>query len=266
MLTGVKDCGNSSGYCMLGNNCTTDDDFLPDSSGNCDGLKQAFIPSAPFACCMFNGRSPPQRLTKDSHVNKKTSTFLKKSKSEWPGITREHIDPLQMDSEQLEKLNQIGFVVKKIVEQLINETANTIRDDPTFAENNTAAVETNTIRNDKIEVGDGVEIIETITANPLTESPSDDDTLRTEIIPSLSPENKEDLNPMADKADESDTIVIEPETSDSTVMDDEFRYEVNICQKTCKSEMTFTVDKKPLCHGTLLDEIWILTSATCASR
>jgi len=216
---------------------------------------------------MFNGRSPPQPPTKDSNVNKKTPNFPKKAKNEWPRITREHIDPLQMDSEQLEKLNQIGFVVKKIVEQLLNETANTIRDDTTSIENNTAVVEANTIRNDNIELRDGVEITETITVNPSTDSPSDDDSLRTEIVPPLSPENKEDSNPMADKVDESDTVVIEPaETSDSTVIDDEFRYEKNICQKTCKSEMMFTVDKKPLCYGTLLDEIWILTSATCASR
>lgn len=260
MISGVKTCGNSSGYCLLGSDCTTDDDFLPDPSGNCEGLKRAFTPSAPFVCCKFNKRlQQTEKPMLNFNIKKNTSIETNKLARN----TRENIDSLKIDSDQLAKLNQIESVVKKIVEQLISETANHIKSDETLIINE-AKMEESTTRNetpmtDRTEIpmfNDSMEINET-TVNPMTneeETIVDGNILRTEIPP----ENKEET-----ETNKSDTTATEPEES---FIDDEFKAGKQICQKTCKSEIIFMVDKKPICYGTLLDDIWILTSGTCASR
>jgi len=256
VISGVRTCGDSSGYCLLGSDCTTDDDFLPDPSGNCEGLKRAFTPSAPFVCCKFNRRSLQTGTpTTSSDVKKVTSTEVYKNK-----LTRsagENIGPSKTDRDQLTKLNQIESVIKKIIEQLINETANSIKSDTTTIINETRPEENtnrNELREDILMYDDSAEIDAT-TLNPLTnvEEPLDNWNLGTDITP----ENKEEP-----ETNNSDTI--EPE--ESTIDDEKFKAETNICQKTCKSEIIFIADKKPICYGTLLDDIWILTSATCASR
>ena len=55
MIVGVSSCGDGgSGYCILGNDCTVDKEFIPDNNhGHCDGLKNAFTPSATFTCCQL---------------------------------------------------------------------------------------------------------------------------------------------------------------------------------------------------------------------
>ncbi|VVC28284.1 Peptidase S1, PA clan,Serine proteases, trypsin domain [Cinara cedri] len=269
VISGVKTCGDNSGYCLLGSDCTADDDFLPDPLGNCDGLKRAFTPSAPFVCCKFNKKPIPSGIPiKDSDIKKFTSA---NTNDELARNARENIDESKMESEQLAKLNQIELVVKKIIEQFINETANSIKTNETTIDNQTN-MEENTMRNEireqiiKDEIpmiaNNQTEINET-TTNPIiiiksdeTET-TDDESSRTEI-PSENKENTEE--------NKVDIIQIAETEESSTMMDDEFKADKNICQKTCKSEVTFLVDKKPMCYGTLLDDIWILTSATCASR
>jgi len=233
-----------------------DDDFLPDPTGNCDGLKRAFTPSAPFICCKFNQRSPQSEPPiMDSNTKKTTNTV---TKNKLGRNTRENIDPSEMNSDQLKKLNEIELEVKKIVEQLINETANNIKADETIL-NNETKIKDNTIRNsindEKPTMNDIIEIKDT-TEVPLInpEDTLDEGYLKKEIYL----EQKEDT-----EINKSSTIESETEESD---IDDEFKAEKRICQKTCKSEIIFLVDKKPMCYGTLLDDIWILTSATCASR
>jgi len=233
-----------------------DDDFLPDSTGNCDGLKRAFTPSAPFTCCKFNQRTPQSRTPIiEPYIKKATNTI---PKDKLGRNTRENINSSQMDNDQLTKLNEIELVVKKIVEQLINETANNIKAEETVL-NTESKMEENTIRNsindEKLTTSDVIEIKDT-TLDPLVnpEETLDEEYLKKEI-------------PLEDKNDNgtitSDTT--ESETEEPTI-DDEFKIEKHICQKSCKSEIIFLVDKKPMCYGTLLDDIWILTSATCASR
>jgi len=52
---GVRSCRAGAGYCLLGLDCTLDEDFLPDDQGgHCDGLRSAFTPSAHFICCRYN--------------------------------------------------------------------------------------------------------------------------------------------------------------------------------------------------------------------
>ncbi|XP_049964300.1 uncharacterized protein LOC126484745 [Schistocerca serialis cubense] len=54
VIMGVSTCGNGSGYCLLGLDCTLDDDFVADTSGgHCRGLLTAFTPSAHFVCCRY---------------------------------------------------------------------------------------------------------------------------------------------------------------------------------------------------------------------
>lgn len=254
VISGVKTCGDTFGYCLLGSDCTTDDDFLPDPSGNCEGLKRAFTPSAPFICCKFNKITPPQPGTSrtDIDLKKNTSNDIKEKISR---STREDIDSSKMDIDQLSKLNQIESVIKKIVEQLINETANNIQIEETSI-NNETKIDENTVRNEELPmVNDTVEINET-TVSPTTEV---DETVNNYDSTNILQENKEET------AETNKIDAIETATQDSFV-DDEFRTEKHICQKTCKSEMIFSVEKKPLCYGTLLDDVWILTSGTCASR
>jgi hypothetical protein len=174
---------------------------------------------------------------------------------------RENVDSSKIDNDQLAKLNQIELVVKKIIEQLINETANSMKVDETVIGSSEAKIEENTMMNEikedeKMFVNNS-ESTETGAVDQLArpEETLDDGQFKTEIFP----ENGED----GERVNESDKI--EPETEESDI-DDEFKAEKNICQKTCKSEVIFLVEKKPMCYGTLLDDIWVLTSATCASR
>lgn len=53
MISGVRTCGGGAGYCLLGLDCTLDEDFLPDEGEgqHCEGLRSAFTPSAHFVCC-----------------------------------------------------------------------------------------------------------------------------------------------------------------------------------------------------------------------
>lgn len=230
-----------------------DNDFLPDPSGNCDGLKRAFTPSAPFVCCKFNKKILQSNIPLINSIKK--TGIVNETKYELARNTKENIDSSKMESDQLAKLNQIGLVVKNIVEQLINESANNIKADETmfYDEKN---IEENRIRNAIKEeipmITEETEIKET-TMIPLEKILSDEN-LKTEIPT----ENKEIIDIInSDLAEEG--------IEESTI-DDEFKYEKDICQKTCKSEITFLVEKKPICYGTLLDILWILTSGTCASR
>lgn len=229
-------------------------------------MKKAFTPSASFTCCKFNRRSPQSGThIKDFDTKKVTSTEKSAIKEKLSRNTRENIDPSQMDNDQLAKLNEIGLVVKKIVEQLLNETANTIRTDESFIKNETA-MEVNTIKNEIAQItpisDDSIDVSET-TVIPLMKS---EETLDNESPGTEIPlEIKEETGSIqSDNVTESNNPT-EPGTIEISI-DDEFRAEKHICQKTCKSEITFMTEKKPLCYGTLLDGIWILTSATCASR
>lgn len=281
MITGVETCGADLGYCLLGNDCTMDDDFLPDPSGNCSGLKRAFTPVSPFVCCklskgLSNLGTPIVDLnTKTSAESKNELHEVIKNVSPIKAVdelnvgknkharnaARENADSSNIDNDQLAKLNQIESVVKKIIEQLINETANNMKVNGTVFGDSEAKIEENTtmneIKEDEKMFVDSSKSKEIDAADQLAkpEEIFDDGQFKTEIFP----ENGDD----SETINESDTI--EPQTEESTV-DDEFKAEKNICQKTCKSEVIFLVEKKPMCYGTLLDDIWVLTSATCASR
>lgn len=270
MISDVKTCGNSTGYCLLGNDCTTDDDFLPDPTGNCDGLKGAFTPSASFACCKFNRRSslvsspppPPKRFGKPPTSTTAAATVDAagtSKKATVPRNARERVDG-QTDDEQLAKLDQIGLVVRKIIEQLLNETANVIRpaDEQRVTVEPAATVGTTAT----VEPAAAVTTVE-----PAAAKPADGDLAKTEAsvtdggmvsqtgtdAPRADGEAAVDGGPEADAA--------------AAVDDDELRADKRVCRKSCNAaDIVFAVDKKPLCYGTLLDENWILTSAACATR
>lgn len=271
VISGVKTCGDSAGYCLLGTDCTLDDDFLPDSTGNCDGLKRAFTPSAPFACCKFNKRSMQTGTHRDEIADAKTVIA---NGDKLARNTKENvIDPSKFDTDQLAKLNQIESVVKKIVEQLINETANSIRTDETVVVDDLNAVTTTGNESKTAETSAAT------TAGDQTREESNTQPTGNGATLDYSTKSEDDgISKLEDdgksKSEDDEKSEIPPETHDETGedrldaddVDDEFKYEKNICQKTCKTEMMFAVDKKPMCYGTLLDDVWILTSATCATR
>lgn len=53
VISGVGTCGHGTGYCLLGIDCTINDDFLSDEKGHCNGLRTAFTPEAYFSCCRY---------------------------------------------------------------------------------------------------------------------------------------------------------------------------------------------------------------------
>ena len=54
VIQGVSSCINGTGYCLLGEKCQIDIDFLPDDAGgHCDGLENAFTPKTKFVCCRY---------------------------------------------------------------------------------------------------------------------------------------------------------------------------------------------------------------------
>lgn len=62
MIYGVQSCRNGTGYCLLGLDCTLDDDFIADDTdGHCNGLKNAFTPVAHFTCCQVTQVAPTKR-------------------------------------------------------------------------------------------------------------------------------------------------------------------------------------------------------------
>ncbi|PNF34696.1 hypothetical protein B7P43_G05480 [Cryptotermes secundus] len=72
VIMGVRSCRAGTGYCLLGLDCTLDEDFLPDDQGgHCDGLRSAFTPSAHFICCRYNAANrtiPPETLPLPVHL------------------------------------------------------------------------------------------------------------------------------------------------------------------------------------------------------
>ncbi|XP_066938171.1 uncharacterized protein [Macrobrachium rosenbergii] len=73
VIQGVSSCINGTGYCMLGNNCSVDVDFLPDlGGGHCKGLRDAFTPKIDFICCRYNplgkATSKPPTTTINSYT------------------------------------------------------------------------------------------------------------------------------------------------------------------------------------------------------
>lgn len=282
VISDVKTCGNSTGYCLLGNDCTTDDDFLPDPTGNCDGLKGAFTPSASFACCKFNRRSslsssplppPPKRFGKpptSTTVATVDAAAGTPKKATVPRNARERVDG-QTDDDQLAKLDQIGLVVRKIIEQLLNETANVIRpaDEQrvvVVAPAATAGTATTVGSAATVAAVTTVEPAAVTTVEPAAAKPVDGDSARTEA-----PETDEGMvNQTGTDTPGTDgeaAVGGGPEADAVAVDDDELRADKRVCRKSCNAaDIVFAVDKKSLCYGTLLDENWILTSAACATR
>ena len=53
VVTYVDSCRSGEGFCVLGAACGVDADFEKDDlGGNCDSLKDAFMPKSSFVCCM----------------------------------------------------------------------------------------------------------------------------------------------------------------------------------------------------------------------
>ncbi|GLG98015.1 Uncharacterized protein GBIM_04654 [Gryllus bimaculatus] len=72
---GVKTCRAGAGYCLLGNDCTLDEDFLPDDRhGHCDGLRSAFTPSAHFVCCRYSAEANATAVQADPAAAAATTT------------------------------------------------------------------------------------------------------------------------------------------------------------------------------------------------
>ncbi|XP_068225997.1 uncharacterized protein [Palaemon carinicauda] len=73
VIQGVSSCINGTGYCIMGDKCTVDVDFLPDTEGgHCKGLRTAFTPNIDFICCRYNplgkATSKPPTTTINSYT------------------------------------------------------------------------------------------------------------------------------------------------------------------------------------------------------
>lgn len=56
----------------MGNDCTVNEEFLPDADGHCAGLRSAFIPESHFSCCRY---VPNNGTFDEFSTNPPTSTF-----------------------------------------------------------------------------------------------------------------------------------------------------------------------------------------------
>ncbi|XP_050421340.1 uncharacterized protein LOC126833825 [Adelges cooleyi] len=251
VISGVKTCGNNSGYCLLGPDCTTDDDFLPDSTGHCEGLKRAFTPSASFSCCKFNNRTTVAvpAIDGETAVAFDGTTTNRNIRNVW----QVDVDPAKVDVDQLAKLHHIETVVKTIVEQLINETANQLKHKGANKES-TAIADSDNGRTENLAMEAAAD--ETNEDAVVVDSSGEEETPTTE-----KPEPEMTVTDLELKAEPVDTA-----QDEDSMDEDEYKAGKDICKKTCKSEITFATGKRPICYGTLIDDIWILTSATCASR
>ncbi|XP_037091509.1 fibrous sheath CABYR-binding protein-like, partial [Pollicipes pollicipes] len=75
VIQGVQTCGAGAGYCVLGYNCSSDNDFEDDASGHCHGLRTAFTPSVEFSCCRFDAERRRTATPRPTPTTTEGTTF-----------------------------------------------------------------------------------------------------------------------------------------------------------------------------------------------
>lgn len=117
MISGVSTCGHGTGYCLLGIDCTINDDFLSDEKGHCNGLRTAFTPEAHFSCCRYITNNTSSFSIIDDITLPPTSTVTFPQTDEPKFGTTENIDFSQV------KLNYVNNHRETQSENEINEDA-----------------------------------------------------------------------------------------------------------------------------------------------
>ncbi|KAL1461119.1 hypothetical protein WDU94_013049 [Cyamophila willieti] len=87
-------CGDGRGYCLLGLDCTLDEEFLPDATGHCKGLQNAFTPSAYFSCCKYKNLTGQDNFVY-TMVDPAVSTLVNSytdSTTEQMHVENDHVD------------------------------------------------------------------------------------------------------------------------------------------------------------------------------
>lgn len=97
-------CGDGRGYCLLGLDCTLDEEFLPDPEGHCKGLQNAFTPSAYFSCCKYKNLTGVDNFVY-TMVDPAVSTLVN-------SYTESTTEKMSLDSEKLKDSTKQEPVVK----------------------------------------------------------------------------------------------------------------------------------------------------------
>lgn len=97
-------CGDSRGYCLLGLDCTLDEEFLPDPEGHCKGLQNAFTPSAYFSCCKYKNLTGVDNFVY-TMVDPAVSTLVN-------SYTESTTEKMSLDNEKLKDSTKQEPVVK----------------------------------------------------------------------------------------------------------------------------------------------------------
>jgi len=145
VITQIKECRNRMGYCILGNSCDVDSDFVKDDlGGHCDSLSKAFSPKASFVCCRQNPANfevdDLEAVILEHNIGHKTATQespkiseptpvpAKKEKSTTltprmsTSIVTEMVTKLQTQTESVTKIEDITKVVTQIMKELVDST------------------------------------------------------------------------------------------------------------------------------------------------
>ncbi|XKL59649.1 hypothetical protein PGB90_000665 [Kerria lacca] len=94
VISGVSTCGQGSGYCLLGVDCTVNENFLADDNGHCKGLRTAFTPETYFSCCQYVV---------------KNLTYIEKNYSQYPETTFSYMEKNQTFIANVENINKQDF-------------------------------------------------------------------------------------------------------------------------------------------------------------
>lgn len=144
VITLIKDCRNGAGYCILGNNCSVDVDFIPDDlGGHCRGLAAGFSPQASFVCCRQNPANIKDNenekleaiilenniIGHESSENKSNNTsMIKPIKTSTPypvqstRIVTETVTELHTATEVVTKIEEITKVITNIITEFVTNT------------------------------------------------------------------------------------------------------------------------------------------------
>lgn len=154
-------CGGGDGFCLMGNDCTVNDEFLPDSDGHCAGLRSAFIPESHFSCCRYVpnnatfdefGTDPPtSTLSDDISPTDSVGSLSENSDS---SLIESHLESSNIAEETHHEMENNRMSQVKRADLAQTESSSVLQDSNSEAVDIAASVD-NTLHWEKINQTDG---------------------------------------------------------------------------------------------------------------
>ncbi len=283
-------CGQGTGYCIHGADCTLNEDFFADDEGHCDGLRTAFTPQTHFSCCRY--------VNKNSTLNIEELTLPPTSTIDGDFDT---------STQPVQELTTKGQGPPRVPGTGYLDTQNEIDDDrmartedlsalPEFPE--TALIDQSRFNcSPKWEIGNSGpgpaaknRLVAQNGAQPRkmnTENPGELDDGAVLVAPVqrflvarnlFADVESRDLDGSRDGNDEAEafpvrlTLPDELRSNSATLKD---KFGKNKClnltdeadnARRCVNVWKFVSNNTIICFGTLINSVWLLTSASCITR